>query len=632
VESPETLLQSSDARTEPAAGRPRRARIVARDNRGDEGDGPALRAGPQGDGPALHAGPREAGPALRAGPREGGGPPVDAEPRAERLDARAPGSGEELLLGRYRLIARLGAGGFGVVWRAHDELLQRDVAVKRIWLGPEGDSERAAREAHATARLSHPAIVALYEACALGEAFYLISELVPGCTLGDLIRSDELDDERTLNIGVALADALAHAHERGVIHRDIKPQNVLVPEGEGGPGPAAKLTDFGGASIAEEDALTRTGDVLGTLAYMAPEQSEGRAVGAQADLYALALVLYEALSGVNPVRGATPAATARMIGTRLDPLARRRRDLPRRLTGALDTALAPDPRARGELADLRDALRDALEEAPADTLPQPAPRERGSAQRLPRRATPFAAAAAEPASEPGLDRMDVPGESPGLPRMLWSALAVAAMVWLCATGRAGVAVILAAALVPLAAIPSERISGHVPAVFLAGLFAPVLGLAGLAAAFPAVAGQARRWSQRFMLGALGYWWLLLAEPVLARRLWLGPPATVPPRALWEGSLAGAVAHVVGPLLSPGAALGALLWGVGAVLLPWIVRGSRATLDVAAAAVWAAALTIAAPALDAGLSAGSHPLPRGAVLGAVVGGLIAVGARALRGPV
>jgi hypothetical protein len=129
-----------------------------------------------------------------------------------------------------------------------------------------------------------------------------------------------------------------------------------------------------------------------------------------------------------------------------------------------------------------------------------------------------------------------------------------------------------------------------------------------------------------MLGALGYWWLLLAEPVLARRLWLGPGAAVPPRTVWESSLSGAVAHVVGPLLSPGAALGALLWGVGAMLLPWIVRGSRAAMDVAAAAVWATALTIAAPALDAGLSAGAHPLPRGAVLGAVVGGLAAVGAR------
>ena len=134
--------------------------------------------------------------------RRTGAPGAGANPdrRTRRASARiASGRGETrrsprrpsaLLLGRYRLIDRLGAGGFGVVWRAHDELLQRDVAVKRIWLGPDGDSERAAREAHATARLSHPAIVALYEACPLGEAFYLISELVPGCTLGDLIRSD----------------------------------------------------------------------------------------------------------------------------------------------------------------------------------------------------------------------------------------------------------------------------------------------------------------------------------------------------------------------------------------------------------------------------------------------------------
>jgi eukaryotic-like serine/threonine-protein kinase len=587
VESPETLVQSADQSAEPTPAAQRRTRILARDNRRDAPD--------------------------------------------TRGATGAPAPGEELLLGRYRLIARLGAGGFGVVWRAHDELLQRDVAVKRIWLGPDGDGERAAREAHATARLSHPAIVALYEACPLGEAFYLISELVPGCTLGDLIRAGELDDEHTLLIGLALADALEHAHERGVIHRDIKPQNVLVPEGDG-PGPAAKLTDFGGASIAEEDALTRTGDVLGTLAYMAPEQSEGREVGEQADLYALALVLYEALSGVNPVRGATPAATARMIGTRLDPLARRRRDLPRHLTAALDTALAPDPRHRGELVDLREALTEALEESPADTLPQPARRERAPEQRVPRRALPQPVLAPDPAPEPDPGQAPFPRESPGLPRALWAMLGLAAMAWLCATGRAGFAVILAAALVPLAAIPSERLSGHVPAVFLAGLFAPVLGLAGLAAAFPAVAGQARRWSQRFIVGALGYWWLLLTEPVLARRLWLGAPHAIPPRAVWESSLTGAAEHVVGPLLSPGAILGAALWGVGAAVLPWIVRGSRAALDVVAATAWAAAMTVAAPALDAGLSAGAHPLPRGAVLGAVLGGLIAVGARALRGPV
>ena len=554
--------------------------------------------------------------------------------RDERRSATAAAE-EELLLGRYRLETRLGAGGFGVVWRAHDELLQRDVAVKRIWLGS-GDSakdaDRAAREAHATARLSHPAIVALYEAFPLGEAFYLISELVPGCTLGELIRAGELEDEHALRIGADLIDALEHAHERGVIHRDIKPQNVLVPDRDDArrPGPAAKLADFGGASIAEEDALTRTGDVLGTLAYMAPEQSEGREAGEPADLYSLALVLYEALSGVNPVRGATPAATARRIGTRLEPLSRRRRDLPRGLAAALDRALAPDPRARGQLQDLRVELLEALGDAPGDTLPQPVRRGRtGPPQRAPRQPP-----AVLPVQETHDATPELPvfAEAPGLPRTLWAALALAALAWLCATGRAGLAVVLAAALIPLAAIPAERFSGRVPALWLACLLAPVLGLAGLAGAFPALAGQARRWRQRFVLGALGYWWLLLAEPLLARRLWLGPAAGAPARAVWEGSIAGSASHVVGPLLSSGTALGALLWGAAAMVLPLIVRGANAAVDVFAATVWSAAVVAAAPALDSGLAAGAHPLPRGAVLAAVLGGMIAVGARALRGPV
>ena len=236
----------------------------------------------------------------------------------------------DLVLGRYRLLECLGAGGFGVVWRAHDELLHREVAVKRVALAPDGDSERASREALASARLAHPAIVALYEACAVEDAFYLISELVHGRTLAELIATRSLSDEEVLEIGVALCCALSHAHARGVIHRDIKPQNVLVPNQldqrvrmPEGFICAAKLTDFGGASLAGEDVLTHTGDVLGTLAYMSPEQSEGRETGEETDLYALSLVLYEALSGINPVRGATPAATARRIGRPLAALERR---------------------------------------------------------------------------------------------------------------------------------------------------------------------------------------------------------------------------------------------------------------------------------------------------------------------
>ena len=276
-----------------------------------------------------------------------------------RRERGAPGSvssaaaADALVLGRYRLRERLGAGGFGVVWSAHDELLHREVAVKRIALEPGEDGERASREALASARLAHPAIVALYEACPADDAFYLISELVDGPTLAWLIDDDGLDDEELLAIGVALCSALEHAHARGVIHRDVKPQNVLIPnrpdaaslvEGFGG---VAKLTDFGGARLSGGDALTRTGDVLGTLAYMAPEQSDGREVGEQADLYSLALAMYEALSGVQPVRGATPAETVRRIGRPVPSLARARRGLSRELTRSIDRALVRSPSARG---------------------------------------------------------------------------------------------------------------------------------------------------------------------------------------------------------------------------------------------------------------------------------------------
>jgi eukaryotic-like serine/threonine-protein kinase len=515
-----------------------------------------------------------------------------------------PPQGQSLVLGRYRLRERLGAGGFGVVWRAHDELLHREVAVKRIAWPADGDGERASREALATARLAHPAIVALYEACSAPDAFYLISELVEGETLAQLIAADALADEELLEIGVALAGALAHAHARGVIHRDIKPQNVLIParpdaslspEALGG---VAKLTDFGGARLAGEDALTRTGDVLGTLAYMAPEQSEGMEAGEAADLYSLALVLYEALSGVNPVRGPTPAATVRRIGSSLAPLERSRRDLPRELTRALDRALAPRPGERGTLHELRLVLEATLEEGLRG-----APRGRAPRRRAP-----------------------VPPVLAGL------ACALAAIVWEVWVGRPGAALLVSVAALALALL-ARGLRAHERLAWPLGALAPVLGLAGLAGAFPALAGQAASWRERAALGALGYWWLSLAEPLLARHLWLGPSLATPARGVWEGSLGSAAEHVIVPVLSVGVLLGAVSWALGAVLLPWLVRGRSAALDTVAAAIWSAALALAAPALDSGLAAhAAHPGPRGAALGAVCGGALAVVARALRGPV
>jgi hypothetical protein len=138
---------------------------------------------------------------------------------------------------------------------------------------------------------------------------------------------------------------------------------------------------------------------------------------------------------------------------------------------------------------------------------------------------------------------------------------------------------------------------------------------------------------RAALGALGYWWLALAEPLLGRHLWLGPSAGTPPRGSWERSLDGAAVHVIGPLLSLGVLLGAALWACGAVLLPLIVRGRNAALDAVATIVWSAALVAAEPLLDSGLAThSSQPSPRGAILGAALGGAVALAARALRGPV
>jgi eukaryotic-like serine/threonine-protein kinase len=594
---------------------------------------------------------------------------AEEHPPRRRITRREEELGaDDRVLGRYRMLEQLGSGGFGTVWRAHDELLHREVAVKRVWLGPDGDSERATREALAAARLSHPAIVALHEACAHEGAFYLISELVDGETLAALIAADALEDEEVLEIGLALASALDHAHARGVIHRDIKPQNVLVPHPpEDRPGTpqtllaAAKLTDFGGASLVGEDALTRTGDVLGTLAYMAPEQSEGREVGVQADLYSLALVLYEALCGVNPVRGATPAATVRRIGRRLPPLRRARRDLPAELTHALDRALAPVLEDRGAVEELRLALEEALEhglrrprrrrarELDADRVAHGG--ARAVARHAPLAHTPAALRAharapllarapqrqeaahgqetAEHASSPRPRRAD----RFQLPRAAWLACAGALVAWQVFAGRAGVALLLIAALLPLALMPAERGGRRLGIGWLSCALAPVLGLAGLAAAFPAIAGQFTSWRERAALGALGYWWLVLAELLLGRRLWLGDHPGTPARAAWEGSLSLTAVHVIAPLLVLGVLLGALLWGVGSALLPWIVRGRSAVLDLIAVTVWSAALAAAAPMLDAGLRAGAtHASPRGVVLGAILGAMIAVAARALRGPV
>ena len=559
---------------------------------------------------------------------------LDAPPETARVRVMdRDGEGPRLVLDRYRLLRRLGAGGFGVVWLAHDERLDRVVAVKRIATHDAAAGTRAEREAKAAARLQHPGIVALYESGRDDGAVYLVSELVRGRTLGALLEEGALSDRDVVRVGVALCDALSHAHGRGVVHRDVKPGNIMIPDRPHDGAGVAKLTDFGVARIAGEDVLTRTGDVVGTLAYMAPEQAEGRDAGAEADLYALALVLYEALAGVNPVRGRGAASTARRVGARLPALGRLRRDLPLDLCGAIDRAVLPRPEQRGTIEDLRLALALALpgvgDEAgtiagsPLEGIAEaavPRARTRPVARVLAAVAAGALVAAAvawlgpAPPLPPAAAGAVAAAFVAVLPRVGWIALAAALATWLMVDQRPGTAVLVAVVAVPTAAV--LRRGGP---LWSAPAIAPVLGLAGLSGAWPALAGQAARPWHRLALGAMGAWWLVLAEAVAGERLATGPPRDM---GDWQRSTQHAWTDVLVPIVTNGALLVAALWALAALALPYLVRGRVFALDLVGATVWAAALGSATQAVA--------PEMRGLVAGAVAAGGLAVAARASRG--
>lgn len=543
----------------------------------------------------------------------------------------ATGSRDDVVLGRYRLSRRLGAGAYGTVHQARDERLDRDVAVKVVDLEP-GGSARAQREVLAAARLAHPGIVTLYEAGEEDGAAYLVSELVMGRTLATLMAEGLLSDRDLARIGVALCDALAHAHAQGVVHRDVKPQNVIVPDRpEAGAG-IVKLTDFGVARLAGADPLTRTGDVVGTLAYMAPEQAEGLPAGPPADLYSLALVLYEGLTGRNPVRASTPAATARLVGTRLPGLAAERPDLPEALADALDAALDPDPGLRGTTDDLRAVLAASvprLSDDPGLVAPR---RQRRVAAFAPARVAAGAAAGALTA----LAVLELaPSPPPGgvlawsclaalataaLPRAGWLAAAISVLGWLAfGAGRPGTALVVAAGVTPVPLLlPRAGLLWSLPAA------APALGALGLAGAQPGVAGTAATAARRAAVAALGFLWLALAELLSGDRLYLGPPSGAAPAHAWSGDAAAAATDALEPLARSGLLAVALVWAVAALVLPWLVRGRHLSVDIALAAAWAggtsAAAALAARALGA-LPAAAEP--RGAVVGALAGAAFAV---------
>jgi eukaryotic-like serine/threonine-protein kinase len=556
-------------------------------------------------------------------------------------------AGGDPLLGRYRLERRLGAGGFGIVWQAWDERLQREVAVKAVPRGDDGG--RPEREARAAARLNHPGIVGLYELAADDHDVYLVSELVHGSTLAELSREGAVADRDVARIGAALCDALEHAHGRGVIHRDVKPQNVMVVAEPAAGAGFAKLTDFGVAHLVSGDPLTHTGDVVGTLAYMAPEQAEGSRATPASDVYSLALTLYEAWSGSNPVRARSPAATARRLGRALPSLSSRRRDLPTELCHWIDDALDPDPSVRPSPDELGTALREAepelsdegglVEPRTLERFGLTAVRERG-AGRLPRALARVGAgtgagllviaALTQLGPEPPFSPYAAAGAAAlltaFLPRVGWALAALGTCAWLASpeAGREGTALVLAAALAPIPLLlPRAGPLWSLPAL------APLLGTVALAPAFVGIASLAPGPWRRAGLAAAGLGWVAVAEVLTGDALLFGIPDGTLPRAEWQDSAGGAAADALYPLISSPALAPAVVWAAMAPLLPLVVRGRFLGLDLLAAAAWAAALVAAHVALgDLLASTTALDQARGAPAGALVGALVIVSAAAI----
>lgn len=296
----------------------------------------------------------------------------------------APG---HLLAGRYRLTELIGAGGMGRVWRGTDELLDRPVAVKELTIPPQlpqAEVEvlrtRMLREARSAARLGHPSIITVFDVVDGDDRPWIVMELVRGRSLSEVIKSDgALDPGRAAAIGVQMATALSIAHDRGIVHRDIKPGNVLIA-----PGDRAVLTDFGIARLEGTSGLTSTGLLVGSPGYLSPEQAQGGPATPASDIWSLGVTLYQAVEGRVPFHREAAVATLTAIVTEEVP--------PPRNAGPLAPVLAAllekEPERRPGIAEAHRMLSEAAEhagKAPAAASaaePPPSGKGRGRGRRF----------------------------------------------------------------------------------------------------------------------------------------------------------------------------------------------------------------------------------------------------------
>ncbi|GGX85001.1 serine/threonine-protein kinase [Streptomyces hiroshimensis] len=314
-----------------------------------------------------------------------GAPNPYAAPAAAAAAAAAVADGSDHGAGRrignrYRLISRLGHGGMGTVWKAHDEVVDREVAVKEPRVPDhlpaslrENVHHRMQREARAAARVAHPSVVAVHDVVVEDGRPWIVMELVRGSSLGDRLAEGTLDPREAARIGLAVLNALGAAHEAGVLHRDVKPDNVLLGRDE-----RVVLTDFGIAQIEGEQGLTETGAFVGSPEYVAPERVLGQRPGPESDLWSLGVVLYRAVEGVSPFRRSNAQATMQAILS-AEP------QMPSRGAGVLGALvmglLHKNPAARPGTAEIRRTLealaRPASSEEPAFGATRP-PQATGS--------------------------------------------------------------------------------------------------------------------------------------------------------------------------------------------------------------------------------------------------------------
>jgi len=436
-----------------------------------------------------------------------------------------------LVLDRYRALRPIGRGGSGSVWLARDEQTGLDVALKIV--PREGKrAARAAREMEAASRLRHERCVRAYDFGSDEGHVYIAYEYVRGRTLRELIRAGELDDAAAVELAAQILEGLAHAHRRGIVHRDVKPSNVLVEDGEA---LSARVLDFGLAQFDEADTLTAVGDVPGTLAYISPERLDGTEATERSDVWAVGVILWEALGGSHPFWGVPLPDVAATIASGAPPLSARRGDLPRRLLTAVDGALSIDPAKRPPAARLAVELRDALTGAPERPRTRPASR-RARPAKPPRPASPPVPLRPRlvPAGAAALATLLGGSLLPFWPTPLLVALALTAGLVSLRAPRVGLALTLAAPVFPLGNVAEAAalVYGAIAVAWLAVtwrdaraalafLAGPLLAPFGLIALLPLAVQPARGTWRRALHAAAGVYVAAAAAGLSGRGLPLG---------------------------------------------------------------------------------------------------------------